>query len=198
MEKTIYLVRHGEVQARPNVFLGTTDVDLNRQGEQQSSFLAEYFADKPIDRCFCTPLQRGQKTATIINQSKTLKIEIEPGLREIDFGLWETRTFSEIEADTPQLTQKWCANPLEFSFPEGDSVADFLLRLETYLEQLKNIDAEYILLITHGGVIRFLLTLLLQLDPQQQFLFEIGRGSLTTIKLYDNAAILTGLNYGSK
>ncbi len=198
MSKTIHLIRHGEVQARPNIFLGTTDVDLNQLGKRQSNFLAQHLIETQVDRCFCSPLARAQQTAELIATTAGLKVETDPSLREINFGLWEERTFNEIESADPQQTQQWCNDPLAFTFPNGDSVAEFIQRMRIYMQRLKTTDDQHILLVTHGGVIRILLTLLLQLEPQQQFKFEIGRGSLSTIKLYDNTAILTGLNYGSK
>ena len=194
MKKTLYLVRHGDVDARPGIFLGTTDVDLDERGRQQSFWLAEQLAAIPFDRCFCSPLLRAQHTATGIITKNPVKIEIHDALREIHFGLWEGRCFSEIEIEEPQQAAAWCRNPLSFVFPQGDVVAQFCQRLETYLEWLKGGEGETILLVTHGGVIRVLLALLLQLDPQQQFIFQVDRGSVTVVKIFDSSAVLCGLN----
>ena len=196
LEKTIYLVRHGEVLARPGVFLGTTDVGLNEEGKQQSDWLADHLTTAPLDRCFCSPLLRAQQTVLGIAKKQGIEIETQDALREIDFGHWEERTFAEIEVDEPQNAQNWCNNPLEFSFPQGDSVSIFMQRVQTYSQWLKNCDGDHLLLVTHGGVIRIMLTFLLQLDPQRQSMFDIARGSLSTVKIYDDTTILTGLNHG--
>ncbi|MCK4502979.1 MAG: histidine phosphatase family protein, partial [Desulfuromonadales bacterium] len=164
----------------------------------QSGWLADRLATAPLDQCFCSPLLRAQQTAFGIAENQGIEIETQTALREIDFGLWEGRTFAEIETDEPQNAQDWCRNPLEFSFPQGDSVSAFMQRLQTYLQWLKNCAGDHLLLVTHGGVIRILLTLLLQLDPKQQSMFGIDRGSLTTVKIYATTAILTGLNHGIK
>ena len=128
--------------------------------------------------------------------NKGVEIEMHDALREIDFGRWEGRSFAEIEGDDPQKAADWCSNPLDFSFPEGNSVVEFMERLQRYLLWLKNVEGNHLLLVTHGGVIRILLTLLLQLDPDRQFMFEVARGSLSTVKIIDTTAVLTGLNYG--
>ena len=198
MEKTIYLVRHGEVLARPGVFLGTTDVELNDVGKRQSGWLADRLATASLDRCFCSPLLRAQQTVLGIAEKQGIAIETQAALREIDFGLWEERAFAEIEVAEPQNAQDWCQNPLEFSFPQGDSVVTFIQRIQTYFQWLLNCDGDHLLLVTHGGVIRILLTFLLQLEPERQAMFDVARGSLNTVKIYDNTAILTGLNHGIK
>lgn len=198
MEKTIYLVRHGEVEARPNVLLGDTDVELNGRGEQQSNWLAVRLADTPIDRCFCSPLLRAQQTATILTENSNVKIETQTALREINFGRWEGRSFAEIETEDPLKAKDWCSDPLNFSFPEGEPVKVFMQNLQTYFHALKIADGEHLLLVTHGGVIRVLLTFLLGLNPEQQFLFNVDRGSLSTVKIYGTTATLTGLNHAIK
>ena len=198
LEKTIYLVRHGEVLARPGVFLGTTDVGLNDDGKLQSDWLADRLATAPLDRCFCSPLLRAQQTVLGIAENQGITIETQAALREIDFGHWEERTFAEIEVAEPHNAQNWCHNPLEFSFPQGDSVVAFMQRVQTYFQWLINCDGEHLLLVTHGGVIRILLTFLLQLEPERQSMFDVARGSLSTVKIYDTNAILTGLNHGIK
>lgn len=194
MHKQVYLVRHGEVEAPAGVFLGKTDAGLSAEGRGHGGWLADRLKNLPVDRCFCSPLLRAQQTASFIAESKGLEIETHDDLREIDFGRWEGRCFDEIKAAEQQEVKNWCENPLDFNFPEGDSVVDFIARVEQYHRRLLQEDGENLLLVTHGGVIRTLLVHMLNLDPADHFKFEVVRGSLSIVKLYGDNSILTRLN----
>lgn len=151
----------------------------------------------PVDRCFCSPLLRARQTASYIAERKGLAVEIHDALREIHFGRWEGRRFDEIEQDDPEGARRWCADPLDFTFPGGDSARAFSARTEGYLRRLRQDDGENILLVSHGGVIRTLLVQALGLDPGDQFKFAVARGSLSIVELFENTAVLTRLNdYG--
>lgn len=194
LQKQIYLVRHGEVDAPASVFLGKTDVGLSAEGRGHGEWLADRMLNMPVDRCFCSPLLRAQQTASYIAEHKGLKVETHDALREIHFGRWEGRHFDEIKADEPQEVQYWCMNPLSFTFPHGDSVSLFMERVESYFHWLRQEEGENLLLVTHGGVIRTLLSQMLSLNPADQFKFEVARGSLSIIKLFGDDSILTRLN----
>lgn len=194
MEKRIYLVRHGDVEASSGAFLGWTDVSLSPKGRLQGNRLAERLRAAKIDRCFCSPLRRARQTAELIVENRDIEIEIHECLKEIHFGRWEGLNFNEVVRQDPEEAQGWCDSPLDFTFPEGDSVAVFIENLKSDLQWLKAQDGETLLLVTHAGVIRVLLTLLLDLRPADQFKFEVERGSLSCVKLFGSDAVLTGLN----
>lgn len=194
LHKQIYLVRHGEVDAPAGVFLGKTDVGLSAEGREHGGWLANRFLGMPVDRCFCSPLLRAQQTASYIAESNGLRVETHDALREIDFGRWEGRHFDEIEANEPHKVQEWCSSPLDFTFPEGDTVNLFIDRVATFFQWFRQEEGENLLLVTHGGVIRTLLFQLLKLNPEDQFKFEVARGSLSIVKLFGDEAILTRLN----
>jgi alpha-ribazole phosphatase len=194
LQKQIYLVRHGEVDAPAGVFLGKTDAGLCAEGREHGGWLADRLLNMPVDRCFCSPLLRAQQTASYIAEHKGLSIETHDALREIHFGRWEGRLFDEIEADEPREVQDWCLNPLSFTFPQGDSVHLFMDRVKTFFHWIRQEEGENLLLVTHGGVIRTLLFQMLKLNPEDQFKFEVARGSLSIVKLFGDEAILTRLN----
>jgi broad specificity phosphatase PhoE len=53
---------------------------------------------------------------------------------------------------------------------------------------------EKILIITHGGIIRHLLCLLLGLEAEKYLLFEVKSGCISSLRLFDEGGLLTGLN----
>lgn len=194
LNKRIFLVRHGEVEAPAGVFLGKTDVGLSAQGRNHGEWLAQRLGRLAFDRCLCSPLLRARQTADFIAVGRDLHIETESALREIDFGHWEGRTYDDIVAEDAVMAGRWCEQQQGFVFPGGDAVSDFNARVEDLLRRLRQMDGENLLLVCHGGVIRTLLMLMLKLDLDNQFRFEVRRGSLSIVDLYEDEAILTRLN----
>ncbi len=55
-------------------------------------------------------------------------IEIEPGLREIDYGAWDGLTAEECLQRDPELRRAWIADPYHTRCPEGESGEDVASR----------------------------------------------------------------------
>ncbi|MCM3566960.1 histidine phosphatase family protein [Neobacillus mesonae] len=81
-------------------------------------------------------------------------------LREMNFGVWEGKTYEDLKEDGHY--QKWLSAPFSICPPKGESFQQFSVRVEAGWEKLKDeIFSKNIsrcAVITHGGVIRYLLT----------------------------------------
>ena len=113
-------------------------------------------------------------------------------LREIDFGDFELKSFAEVARQGADL-EGWLEYT-GFSFPGGESIAAFTGRLRSMLDELRGHPAEELLVLTHGGVIRTMLCLLLGIDVKNYLLFRIDYGALCSVELYSDGGVLTGLN----
>jgi alpha-ribazole phosphatase/probable phosphoglycerate mutase len=120
------------------------------------------------------------------------EVSFDSRLREIDFGNWEMLTFAEISAQGADI-DAW-KEYYHFTFPEGESVAHFAERLQSFLDEIQSSSTEQMLVLTHGGVIRTLLCLILGLDIRDYLLFEVQYASWSTVALYSNGGVLTALN----
>jgi alpha-ribazole phosphatase len=118
----------------------------------------------------------------------------DPDLREIDFGQWEKMTFGEILAASPNDVARWTDFDPDFSFPRGEAICDFQARLKRFAETFADTNADSVLAVTHGGVIRFLICQFLQLSPWQYILFDVKPASVTVIQICAGKGTLTGLN----
>ena len=76
----------------------------------------------------------------------------------------------------------------------GGCVDAFRERVKRAGRRLRGRREEMVVVVTHGGVIRFLICHFLGLPPQLHFRFEVAPGSITGFRLYDGGAVLTGLN----
>jgi len=191
----ITLIRHGKVgDEYRGTFIGKTDVPLAIEGRRQAERLREYVTVREGSLILSSPLQRCRETAWIAAQGLHLPIQFDDDLREGDFGRWEGLTFEEIAAGDGGAIAGWARFDRDFTFPGGERIGDFLDRVARAGERLAALDYESAIVFTHGGVIRALICHFLKLDPRNYLLFEIGPASVTTIRLFENGGILTGLN----
>jgi alpha-ribazole phosphatase len=191
----LILVRHGDTGERfHHRYIGSTDIPLSIPGRQQVFTLKKLFnPDIPAIR-LCSPLARCRETAEILLEGVRGGYRIDPDLREIDFGEWENLTFNDIYAKAPKDVERWASFDPDFAFPQGESIRDFQARLNRFVARLADAEADSALVITHGGVIRFLICQLLQLEPWQYILFEVKAASVTVINICEGKGVLTGLN----
>src|SRR5690348_1464914 len=95
----LYLIRHGEVEARYHrVFGGRIDMDLSPLGEEQAEHLSTYLERVPFDAIYASPMKRVQQTLRRLAQMQNKSPQIMQELREVDFGSWTGRGWDEIRA----------------------------------------------------------------------------------------------------
>jgi broad specificity phosphatase PhoE len=123
-------------------------------------------------------------------------VEVDPDLREIDFGDWEGLKFEQIERDYPTMVKAWSEFSLDFGFPGGETLADFAARIEGVARRLAAAESGTVIAFTHGGVIRALICHFLGLPLRDYLLFDITPASVTTLRLWDERGILAGLRPG--
>jgi alpha-ribazole phosphatase len=190
--KQLVLVRHGRIEANHvGRLIGSTDVSLDISGESQAKSIARRVMRWSPQMCFCSPMQRCRQTAAIV--APDLPPQIDPELCEIDFGHWETKTFAEAAAHDPATIERWAAFDDDFVFPGGESVGHFLHRVHAAAHRLIQTDAETILVVTHGGVIRTMLCHLLGLEPRRYLAFDVPYAATVVVDLFDGKGVLTAL-----
>ena len=193
MSLQLHFIRHGKTTAPAGCLVGASEVELTFEGRQQARQLAERLP-KGLP-CLCSPMLRTRQTlAEFRGSTGVLDVEFDNRLREIDFGCWEMKTFTQLINEQADING-W-QEYYHFCFPGGESVKDFIERLQSLIvewRQTRNNDRQ-LLIVTHGGVIRTMICLLLGLDHKNYLLFDINYGSWNTVVLHSHGGILTGLN----
>jgi broad specificity phosphatase PhoE len=137
---SLLLVRHGETDWNAEGRLqGHTDTPLNDYGRRQAAALAETLAGDGIDALYASDLARARETAEILGARLGLVVELDPDLREKDWGTWEGLTPMEREA-------------VEFVGESTDEHRERTLRaLRAIAERHPE---QSVLVVTHGGSVR--------------------------------------------
>ena len=148
----IVLIRHGQTPSnRDRRFLGLTDEPLT---EESCQALAAH-TYPAVDRLFSSPLLRCRQTAAIIYPD--LPCRVVEDLREMDFGLFEGKTNSELSGQP--FYREWLAAG-RADFPGGETMEAFRGRcLPAFRDSLAELaPEESAAFIIHGGVIMALMS----------------------------------------
>jgi broad specificity phosphatase PhoE len=170
----LILVRHGETEGESSIrYHGRTDVALSELGRAQMR-LARHAIEtrhgaKTYGQVFSSPLIRASEGARIVSGDSSPPITIDD-FAEVHFGLFEGLTADEIRERYPDEFARWNADRLAptYTYPEGESRADFTNRVERGLERMltywtpRDRDA---LLVAHRGVIRAIVRKLTHQEP---------------------------------
>ena len=190
----VILIRHGDLgEACSGRYIGRTNVPLSEGGKRQAAALAGELRRLNGVHLLCSPLRRTRQTAEIALGAVDV-CDIDPDLREIDFGRWEGTGFTEIAASDPVVVERWAALDEDFTFPDGESLRDFGKRIGAVAGRIAADPAETVVAFTHGGVIRYLICRFLGLEDRHYLLFDIQPGSLTEISVEGGKGVLTRLN----
>lgn len=191
----IVLVRHGETEGNSKgLYEGKKEVSINDNGRNQSKKLGNLLKDYKFSKVYCSPQKRCTETLDIIIETlyyKPESIEYKEELKEIDFGLWEGLSYKEIEKVFPRQWEEFIKDYKEFSFPEGESFIDFYERTTKILDFLD--DGSYLIL-THGGVIRAVLSKLLGFGIDGFYSIKPKQGAYSEINYYKDFVEIEYIN----
>ncbi|WP_189784248.1 bifunctional RNase H/acid phosphatase [Streptomyces capitiformicae] len=197
---TFVLLRHGETPLTPEKRFsgsGGSDPALSEVGRHQAERVAGALAARgTIQVIVSSPLARCRETAEIVAARLGLRVAVEDGLRESDFGAWEGLTFGEVRERYPDDMNAWLASPEARPTGGGESFEAVAQRVAATRDELV---AAYrgrtVLLVTHVTPIKTLVRLALGAPPESLFRMEVSAASLSALAYYaDGNATLRLLN----
>jgi broad specificity phosphatase PhoE len=189
-------IRHGETLWNREFRLqGTSDVELSLKGVRQAECLAEHIADRPV-KLYTSPLKRTQTFAAPLAQKFALTPVVLDELREMSFGRWEGLRYADMDPQMQHWFEKWCADPVNVCPPEGEAAITMAGRVRIAIEKIRNNTRENdrVAIVTHGGVIRVAVTLLMGMPPETAGRLQIDPGSVTVTDNFAGNWRLAGLN----
>ncbi len=192
----LFLIRHGEIE--PNAIgklIGHTDVALSERGVEQARRLAEKLAHVRLDAVYSSDLRRAYQTAEIIAGCNHVRPQPSAAWREINMGVWEGRTLSALNDETPEGVALLFDDPASFEYPDGESFADFTTRIQGAVDQLLLIHPNgEIALVAHGGVCRAIIGGVLGMPMRNWLRLAQDYGCLNVITWYEHHPMLELLN----
>ena len=184
-------MRHGETQANvERIFQGQMDTLLNARGQRQAREVAAMLGEQSFDAIYSSDLRRCADTALEIAALTGHEIVFDLDLRELHYGVLQGVPyirFREVLAEHG-LADEW--GPGVFSErgiapPDGESMDDLRARAVRFVER---IDAAHpaelshsILIVSHGGTLRALMTILLGQQIEERGSYSFANCSVTRV-----------------
>lgn len=182
----IYLVRHGETKWNTEGRIqGWKNSDLTNKGIEDAKALGQYLDEVNFDCAYSSPFQRAIDTTNCIIGDKDIKVNINFNFRELNFGCWEGRVFSEVKEEYPEEHYNLWNKPEIYKPIDGEDLENFRARVQNGLNDIKdnNYDGN-ILLVTHALVVKAIYNIARNLPIEEIWNTpRIGNTSLTILEL---------------
>jgi broad specificity phosphatase PhoE len=194
---TLFLLRHAEVEASYHrIFGGRIDMELSPRGHEQAAALANYLRPKSFDAIYASPMKRVQLTLAPLLVGRAQSPVILPGLREVDFGAWTGLNWEQVQKQFNVSAFDWLSQLEVGAIPDAESGKVFRARVEPCLEQILSAHpGQSVAVACHGGTIRMLLSILLDLPLRKTASFEVEYASLTQVRYQPSKTEVQLLNF---
>lgn len=143
-QSRVWLVRHGPTHAKAMV--GWTDLPADLSDLAALTRLNAHLPDAPV---ISSDLSRAITTADAL--SPRLRLPHDPDWRELHFGDWEMRSYTEVEAETPDQIRAFWETPGTVSAPNGESWDAVTTRIDRALARLNHLPE--VIVVAHFGAI---------------------------------------------
>jgi len=182
----LFLVRHGITDwNQEKRYLGHADRQVIKSELHQLLELKRDLVKQEFDSIFTSDLRRCQETFDYLNIST--EATIDSRLREIDFGDWEGKTYHHLENE-PRY-QEWLDDWEAIPIPNGEAAETFKSRIDAFLHDLflqvmerPTNERKHIPVITHVGVIRYIVSKYLALKTFWEDSVSHGQGVLLSMQ----------------
>jgi len=132
----VLFVRHGQTATTGTTLPGRAPgLHLADAGREQAAAAAGRVAELArVDAIYASPLERARETAAPIAAARHLKVTVERGLVECDFGEWTGGELKQLMKLPEWRTVQ--SYPSGFRFPGGESFVEMQDRMVGTVQQL--------------------------------------------------------------
>lgn len=163
-------LRHGEsVANRERRYCGHLDTPLTVRGRRQAEAAFRRLSARiRPDRICISDRSRCEETAALwLMKHPSVPVMRTAALRELSFGMWEGKTYDDLLASDGDRLQAWIDSPWQVAPPGGETLEELGRRLTMWWQDLlqRDSDKKTVLIISHGGPIRWFYASLVLRDP---------------------------------
>jgi broad specificity phosphatase PhoE len=173
-------------------------MNLSPRGHEQAAALAKWLARQPVNAVYASPMKRVQQTLApfgATNGWATRAVTV-PGLREVDFGDWTGLTWEAVREKFGVSAFQWLTELDRGGIANAENSRSYHERIETFArETLQKHPGENVAVFCHGGVIRMMLSVLLNVPLPRMAGFEIDYASVTNVAVLPHKTEVQFLNF---
>jgi probable phosphoglycerate mutase len=181
----ICMVRHGETEWNAEGRVqGQTDIPLSAVGLAQARAAADVLAQHDFTAVYSSDLLRVRQTAEPSVRRLALPLQLDAGLRERHYGIFERLLYTEVRNRYPEHYARFRAKDLDFDFESGESLRVFFERsLAAVRRAAERHPGEQVLIFTHGGVLEMIYRHAAQLGHAAPREFGIPNAGINWIEI---------------
>ncbi|MEU1983040.1 histidine phosphatase family protein [Nocardia sp. NPDC019395] len=165
-EMFLTFIRHGESAGNASGLIDTSTPGpaLTDKGWAQAAAVAEYLADCKFDGVYASTMIRTQQTAKPTSDRCHRPVTVEPGLHEIEAGIYEGQPEHEGGRDYFAAPLQWIQGNLDARIPGSIDGHEFKKRMDDSIQDIQNRGSKRATIFSHGGAI-MIWTLMSVADP---------------------------------
>ena len=171
----LVLLRHGETEwSKSGQHTGLTDLPLLPEGEEAARRVADLLSGWTFARVLVSPLQRARRTAELAGLTE---YEIDPRLKEWDYGGYEGLTTKEIRSRVGYMWTVFENGVVPGDTP-GETVESVAARAASVLwDIMPTLQDSNVALVAHGHYLRILATVFLRQEVRMGAKLLLGSAS---------------------
>lgn len=155
IEKTVYLVRHGQSEGNITPVFQGPDSPLSEHGRKQAESIAQRVSALSFETLIASPFQRAKETAETIAQATGKQ----PEYCELFAERVKPTSINGASHDDEHATMIWKEWNKSLCTPgmrveNGENFDDLVVRADKALEYLKDRPEESLVVVTHGYFLR--------------------------------------------
>lgn len=186
MPTELWLFRHGETEwSKSGAHTGRTDLPLTEEGRERAAAIRRWLRGRPFALVLTSPFMRARETCAIAGYGDVAQIE--PNLREWDYGDYEGRTTAQVREERPDWLL-W-----RDGVPNGESIDQVADRARAVIDRALRVDGS-VALFAHGHILRILSACWLGLAPDSGRLFALSTASVSTLGYERQIRVMTTWN----
>ncbi len=191
----LWLIRHGETQwSADGRHTSRTDLPLTERGRERAAELGKFLAGTKFAAVLRSPMLRAKETCEIAGFGDVAVVD--DGLKEWDYGVYEGRTTTEIQAEIPGWSV-W-KDPIV----GGETVEQVGARADGVIARAlaaaaTNTDAVVnVALFAHAHILRILAARWVGLEARGGELFALETGSVSVLGWERETRVIQRWNRG--
>lgn len=182
----LHLIRHTKVAVSDAFCFGQSDVELRPEWPND---LISIQLEKDYSAVYSSPLKR----CTQLADHFQLDYTVENRLIEMSFGDWELQQWDAIP--TEQI-QPWYTDFIHVTPPNGENLLVMQRRIRDFLTEIEQKHSgDKVLIITHSGVIRVFLQLIMEFPMENMFRIQPQHGKKMILIREHGLWKWTGMNW---
>jgi broad specificity phosphatase PhoE len=182
----LYFIRHGEVEEKYHKVFGGSRIDmgLSPLGVKHGEAIAAWLKDTHLDALYASPMLRVQQTLAPLATQRAMQPQLMAGLREVDFGDWTGNRWDQVQTHFGVSAFDWLEIIESNGIANGEDIDSLKSRVRECLLHITHAHPHgKVAIFCHGGIIRVMIALLLEMPLKHMAHFNIEYGSISLVEL---------------